>query len=113
MDASLLRNIHDVGEELCRALESTNLARFLELLEKRGTLLERMYQCEHPSDLDSNWRNISSELQEQYQRLSTALEAEKIRIQEALTEVERFKGASLSYQRTTPKGQILNKNLRI
>lgn len=113
MEGSLLQSIHDVGEELSSALEKADLKHFLVLLEKRGTLLERMIEYEHPSEVDPDWRSLAPALITQHERLTAALDTEERRMQDMLAELERFKGASRSYQRTTPGSQILNKDLRI
>lgn len=113
MESSLFQNIHDIGQEAYSALSVADLERFFVLLNKRGTLLERLFEHKHPSSVDQDWRSHSVALLEQQQLLTDALEATERRAQDMLTALERFKGASRTYQRTTPRSQILNKDLRI
>lgn len=113
MDDSLLRNIYLIGQEMASALQQGNLEHYFELLDERGTLLEEILGYQHPSEIDPNWKDVASALQEQYEVLTTALAEQERKMQEELGGMQRYKGASRSYQQSEARPQILNDNLRV
>ncbi len=113
MEGSLLQRIYDLGEELSSALSRADLEAFFELVEKRGTLLDKLTRYAHPFDVDPDWKIISEALKEQHRKLATAVAGEQKKMQDVLTELERFKGASRSYQGSASRSQILSEDLRV
>lgn len=111
MKDSLLRKIYDKGQEMASALQNDQVEPYFQLVEERGTLLEELDRYEHPSEIDPDWQEIATALQEQYQVLTTAIAAQERRMQEELAAVQRYKGASRSYQPSARPAQILNQNL--
>lgn len=113
MERSLLDDIYDIGENLASALINADLDRYFELVDKRGTLLECLGEYQHPSEIDADWREMWTRLQEQHEFIMATLAAHEMQMQEALGEFERFKGASRTYQRSNPRRQILDSELRV
>lgn len=102
-----------MGEKLSSALAEGDLDSYFDLLDERGTLLEGLNEYQHPSEIDPDWLEISEALQEQHYVLTIAVAERERQMQEALTELERFKGAARTYQRSEPRAQILNSDLRV
>lgn len=113
MDRFLLDDLYAIGENLASALINADMDRYFELVDKRGTLLESLSDYQHPSEIDPDWREMWTRLQEQHEFIMATLAAHEIQMQEALGEFERFKGASRTYQRSGPGRQILNSELRV
>lgn len=113
MEGSLLRDLFLMGERLASALVDGDLDSYFDLLDERGTLLDGLNAYQHPSDIDPDWQEISEALQEQHHVLTIAVAEREREMQEALAELERFKGAARTYQRSEPRAQILNSDLRV
>ncbi len=113
MEDSLLRRIYLLGHDMVSVLHKGDLELYFEMLEKRGTLLEELDLYKHPSEIDPDWQEIATALQEQHQVLTAALAEQEGRMQEELAGMHRYKGASRSYNQTAARPQILNENLRV
>ena len=113
METSLLQRIYDVGQEMAAALDVDDLERYFELVDKRGMLLEELGQYGHASEVDPNWMTTGDLLAQQYQRLMASLVEREKKMQDELTGMHRYKGASRSYRRSETRPQILNENLRV
>lgn len=109
----LIRDLYEVGENMRAALREDDTDRYLELIEERGTLLDKMRRYDHPSQIDENWRELADVLRTQQSELMEEALQQERRIQEALGRLEQLKSAGRSYQEVSPRRNILDKNLRV
>lgn len=113
MEDNLLQQIYFLGQEMASALQNDDLEGYFELLGKRGTLLVELNEYQHPSEIDPNWQETTDALKAQHDVLMEAVSERERRMQEELTGMQRYKGATRSYQRPDQRSQILNENLRV
>lgn len=112
MATNLLEDLLAVGEQMKKALDGGETDAYLELLEKRGTLLDAISAYPHPSEIDPNWKTTAAALSGQHDQLVEAAEAQCRRMQEALTRMKQVEGARRSYRQASGRRNILNENLR-
>lgn len=114
-DASLplLQNLLDLGERMITALERGEMDTYFTLLDERGTLLDRILDYRHPSEIDPGWKAAAEALALQHEAIMEIAASNSRRMQDAITRIEQVKEAQRSYHRPVGRSNILNANLRV
>ena len=108
---TLLDGLYALGERLCLALEAGDVETFACLMQERGALVERLQSFAHPADVDPDWQQHASALQQQHHAIVKAATARKEQFEEALEALGHVKRARARYHKRPARASILNKNL--
>jgi len=104
----LFVRIYDLGQRLAAALEAERLESAAALLQERDLLVARLEAFDHPSEIDSSWKQWRHRLAAQHETLVEALTALSHHTTDTRQHVETLSHAHRKYgaSHVSPSGVL-------
>lgn len=106
--SSLLAAIYDLGEQLRDAIEQRRIESAVALVQERDLLVQRLEAFDHPSEVDSEWKQWRSRFAAQHEALTHALAALNEHTMDTRRRVETLSQAHAQYRTShaSPSGVL-------
>ena len=109
---TVLERIYAVGEQLRTVLEGRDVEAFVQLVEERGALVERLHGLERPTaPVPTAWRERAALLKKQYTDVMAEASVQQQQLADAQGVLNQVRQAKARYSNHRTPPRFLNKNL--
>jgi hypothetical protein len=108
---SLLDGIYALGEQLRGALETGDIDAFVELVDQRGVLVDRLHALTPPPRGDKAIAKYAEQLNQQYAAILAATAVQEKHLEAAQGTLKQVQQAKTHYRGRRERPRFLNKDL--